>query len=153
MVVVPDPVDMWTWAPPTDRPFLRAVTTNGCVKDDGQLVMGKGTALQASLRYPELALKLGSLVKSSGNVVHVLEDYQIVSFPVKHDWRDRADLKLIIRSAEQLKSVLSHPECLWGAVVLPQPGCGFGWLSWENVRPALELVLDGSPVYVVGGKS
>lgn len=149
MIVVDHPVDLWDWVPP-EAPFLRAITTNGTLRKNGQLVMGRGTAQQAASRYPDLPRRVGDHVAKNGNSVLVCPDLGLMTFPTKQDWRDRSDLTLIQQSAQQLRAVLESPGCPWRSVVLPKPGCGFGWTSWDKVQPVLEPLLAGLPVYVIG---
>jgi hypothetical protein len=121
------------------------ITTNGFVKKDGTCVMGRGIAKEAAGLRPELPAILGSLIQSKGNHVHVL-DYDshyrqwVLSFPVKHNWFEKADIKLIKRSAEEL--VVKADELEWERVLLPRPGCGNGKLNWEEVKAVLEPILD-----------
>lgn len=55
-------------------------------------------------------------------------------------WMARSDLELIIRSAQELVGISTLRG--WQQVILPQPGCGFGGLRWEAVRPILSEILD-----------
>lgn len=119
------------------------IPTNGFVKKTGQLVMGKGLAWQAKLHIHNLDYILGNYVSKFGNVPHILENY-IISFPVKHNWWEKADLKLIEKSAVNLKTAIEYPEC--GAkitlpIYCPKVGCGNGKLSWEQVEPILKKYL------------
>lgn len=64
----------------------------------------------------------------------------IASFPVKHHWREPADLALIRRSAYQLVALAD--KFGYSRVVLPRTGAGNGRLVWRDVRPTLAEVLD-----------
>jgi len=120
--------------------FIRCVTTNGIVKRNGELVMGRGNALQAMQRYPQLPRILGSYVKTSGNMVYYLEQFNIASFPVKHNWRDMADIELIKKSCHQLNAMLDN---LNRFAILPRPGCSNGRLDWETkVKPIISQILS-----------
>jgi hypothetical protein len=137
--------NLWTY--PAD---VRVITTNGFIKKNGECVMGRGCALEAAKKWPELPQILGSKITDHGNRVHVLlgragPDNALLSFPVKHRWMEKADLELIRASAYQLEHIITEIE--WGApdqlvVVLPRPGCGNGGLKWEDVKPVLEPILD-----------
>ena len=136
--------DLWEVALAAD---LCVITTNGATKKDGACVMGRGCALEAKERYPGIDLKLGRLIEVHGNRVMRIGRYGkagasvvIASFPVKHHWRDEADPELIQRSAEQLVAIAN--KFGYRQVVLPRPGCGNGRLSWHDVRPILDEVLD-----------
>lgn len=111
------------------------ITTNGTVKSNGALVMGRGVAQQARDLYEGLDLRLGRLVGTEGNRVFLLSYPRFFTFPVKHHWKDKADLALIERSAEQLFDLASSYRTL--TFYLPRPGCGNGRLRYEQVRPLL----------------
>ena len=49
------------------------ITTNGFVKRNGELVMGKGNAGEAAKRYPELAKEAGWVVDTFGNSCNVIK--------------------------------------------------------------------------------
>lgn len=136
--------DLWELAPEMEAV---CITTNGTVKKNGEAVMGRGCALEAAQRFPVLPGLLGQHLQLTGNhvyVVHVVEDlgveYDLVTFPVKHHWRERASLDLILRSANELVLLASLEE--WEDVLLPRPGCGNGGLSWHIVGSALARALD-----------
>lgn len=136
--------DLWT------LPALaRCITTNGDVNSRGLAVMGRGCAKQAAEFDPALPAHFGRLLKANGNHVQVLRSRvgrpPLLSFPVKHHWMEQADLGLITRSAYELREAaddlsIEHDE--HGVVLVPRPGCGNGRLSWQDVRPALEDILD-----------
>jgi O-acetyl-ADP-ribose deacetylase (regulator of RNase III) len=119
------------------------ILTNGTVKEGNRLVMGKGIALEAKEKFFNLPNELGKLVKNQGNRVYNMFDYRIISFPVKHAWWCEADIKLIEKSAKELKVLLSLFKKKGEAykVVLPRPGCGLGRLSWEEVKKVILPIL------------
>lgn len=141
------------WAYPAD---VRVITTNGFVKKDGSAVMGRGCALEAVRgvpgkvgSWPGLPSILGAQIENDGNHVFFLgacvtpATGVLVSFPVKHHWRQEADPELIKRSATELIKVVDDVSLEDGeVVVMPRPGCGNGGLRWEDVRPILEPILD-----------
>lgn len=121
------------------------ITTNGIVKKDGELVMGAGIAKDCARRYKQIPALLGQYVKQYGNRVFNLgmdnsTGIRLVSFPTKHNWRDKSDIELIKTSAIQLKELADTNN--WSLVLLPRPGCSNGQLKWEDVRNALEPILD-----------
>jgi len=119
------------------------VTTNGICKADGSLVMGRGIALDALKRYPNIAKNLGYKVRLLGNTVHVGAvdgDTSILSYPTKGDWRDPSDIFLIRKSA--VKLVEYATKFNWTLVGLPRPGCGNGFLNWEDVKRVLSPIFD-----------
>lgn len=145
------------------------ITTNGFYKTNGNAVMGRGCALQASELYPDIKVKLGNLLRTKGNHVHYLGTYdgkEIVSFPVKPitipfidnsqivshmrgkflkghivpGWACVANINIIQDSAKELVALTNRYG--WTDIVLPRPGCGAGELVWNNVKPVLEDILD-----------
>lgn len=129
------------------------ITTNGVVTKAGRGVMGgQGVALQAKQRYPWIDAHLGRSLKQYGNhcVMWTGPYGSICYFPVKHHWRDRADLELIKRSAEELAAIVArHPGAVF---VLPRPGCGNGRLTWEEVEPVIRDILPDR-VHVIDRRS
>lgn len=140
------------WDYPAD---VRVITTNGTVKKNGECVMGRGCALEAKKYWSRLPTALGALIKEHGNHTQYLgmwpwgpeEDQMLYSFPVKHNWYEKADISLIERSALELVSLIDKhtgpdfPDYK-PVVVIPRPGCGNGGLKWEDVKPVLEPILD-----------
>ncbi len=129
---------------------ILCITTNGTLRKDGACVMGRGVAYQATQRFPGIAQYLGSRVKHEGNHVHLLYSGKLISFPVKHNWWEKADLELIAQSVWELTALigaLEHPEQVV-TVYLPRPGCGNGGLSWTEVKPLVEVLPDN--IFLVG---
>jgi hypothetical protein len=71
-----------------------AITTNGFVKRERICVMGRGCARQAAVRL-ELPCKLASRISAEGNHVFHFPEHRLITFPVKHNWWEAADLGLI----------------------------------------------------------
>lgn len=123
----------------------KCITTNGTVKKNRACVMGRGNALEAKTLIPGIDSILGEAILAHGNRVILLEvladGTKLFSFPVKHNWWERADLDLIARSAGELAEMAD----LLGLhkVILPRPGCGNGRLQWAYVEPILSSKLDG----------
>lgn len=120
--------DLWVY--PAD---IRIVSTNGSVRGDGCAVMGRGCAFEAAQRYIMLPRKLGVMLKKHGNHVFSFPDCNIITFPVKHQWHEDADLQLIERSVKELRQFLQVGK----RYVAPRFGCGNGRLQWEDVKPLL----------------
>lgn len=127
--------DLWTY--PADT---RCITTNGIVKADGRLVMGAGVALEAVKRFPDLNRRLGAWIKLYGNRPFYCIKTNLVSFPTKHHWKDKSDLKLIVESARLVVALTD--KFGFQSVALPRPGCGMGGLSWLTVKTELQPILD-----------
>jgi len=122
------------------------VTTNGFVKKNGEAVMGRGIAKEANEYYPGLSKTLGGFIKLYGNHVFPLyfdgqSDQIILSFPVKHNWFETADMELIRRSCQELMEYVDKTSPIKRAL-LPRPGCGNGRLRWEDVKKEIEPLLD-----------
>lgn len=134
--------DLWTY--PAE---WRCVTTNGVLKTDGALVMSGGCALEAKMRYPGIDLELGELVKIFGNLPFFLQNYKIISFPTKDDWRDDSKIDLIKVSAQNIKAfcVIHNVK----SVVMTRVGCGLGNLIWSDVKQVLEPIFDDDRYIVV----
>ena len=132
------------WSFPAD---YRVITTNGCVKKDGSAVMGRGVAKQAANRFKSLPFELGKLLKSSGNKCYIFKHFDnLITFPVKYNWFDKADLDLIKKSTAEL-SDLANMELKYKTIIMPRAGCGNGNRTWEEVKPILMLLPDN--VYII----
>ena len=116
------------------------ITTNGIVRKDGACVMGRGVALQAAQRFPDLPFVLGAAIEVDGNHVHAFRDFRVFSFPVKQHWIEPADPDLIQQSARQLWYAFWKMHL--DKVYLVRPGCGNGQLKWEDVKPLIAPILD-----------
>ena len=143
------------------------ITTNGFVKSNGYCVMGKGCAKQLSTYDPNVPRTLGTLIRTNGNITQIIGEYgvPVLAFPVKpisdisngHNavkhmqpqfavgaripgWACKADLSIIIDSARALVALADTHG--WKQVLLPRPGCGAGELSWNDVYPVLNQILD-----------
>lgn len=69
------------------------------------------------------------------------ENTFVCSFPVKHNWFENADLRLINKSAKLLIEMADKMK--WSTVVIPRPGCGNGNLDYDaHVKPLLESLFD-----------
>jgi len=121
--------------------FSKAIVipTNGTIRTDGACVMGAGLALDAKRRWPTLPFQLGEKLKIGGNVPHSFPQLRIITFPVKHNWWEKANLELIRQSAMYLATG-SHAS-RYETIYLPKVGCGNGRLQWREVRSVLEEFL------------
>ena len=134
--------DMWD-----TEADARCITTNGFVKTNGECVMGRGNALQAKLRYPKLPKLLGDAIKQFGSRVHYFREYELFSFPVKHNWWEKADIALIKDSYQELIDELNNLPNIH-RVLLPRPGVGLGQLDWDNEVKPLLLPDDGRIIII-----
>ena len=116
--------------------YVICITINGTVKKNGEAVMGR----QAVVRIPGVAKTLGWLLRENGNHVQWLDRRPgVMFFPVKHEWEEQADPKLIIRSAKELGRLAVLHDFTF---VLPRPGCGNGGLHWRKVKSLLRVLPD-----------
>jgi len=113
------------------------ITTNGTVKKNGEAVMGRGIALQCKTKFPEFPLVLGKELEYIGNEVIYFPGCDLITFPVKHNWWEDADLVLIRRSAIQLEKLLRDFPYI-EKIYMTKPGCSNGKRDWETeVKPIL----------------
>lgn len=131
--------DLWDFA--ADQEWI-VITTNGDVRHDGHAVMGRGVAREAAARWTDLPPLLGAQLRASGNRVFAFPRWRLLTYPVKHSWRDqRADLALIEVSAHELVAKVGLLRLR--RVYLVRPGCGNGALDWPGeVRPLLTSLFD-----------
>jgi len=122
-----------------------AITTNGFVKKNGECVMGKGCAREARDRFPTIASALGTIITSGGNHVAKIAE-RIVSFPVKHNWWEDADIDLIKQSCDELTAYLTTNDVR--RIYLPRPGCGNGKLKWNTIGCIIDPLLDDRVIVV-----
>lgn len=143
-----------------DKGHWICVTTNGNIKKNGEAVMGKGLALEATKKVPEfsghsLQYWLGTRISVysndpfKGNRLNSFSEVKVFCFPTKWNWWDKSDLCLIAVSAfelwEYVENAYIHIEA---PIYLPRVGCGNGGLKWEEVKVILEKYLDDRFVVV-----
>lgn len=119
------------------------ITTNGSINVRGETVMGRGVAAEAAAKFPSLPKMLADKIKEQGNRVHMFIPFPgqvIVTFPVKYQWFLRADLDLIAKSTDQLKTIAE--EAKEAKFYLPRPGCGNGKRDWTDIKPIIERLPD-----------
>jgi len=136
--------DIWEQA---DRGAIIVITTNGSLTRDSRAVLGRGVARQAALRFPGIADQLGRLLAEQGSHVFDLGS-GIVSFPVEETAWSLPDLRIIARSAEELRLLADRSG--WQRVVVPRPGCGGGGLAWLDVQPLLVPWFDHRFTVITG---
>ena len=118
------------------------VTTNGIVMQNGKAVMGAGIAKFVRDTFPHTDEKLGRFLSQYGNRVFNLgtkeykgKQFRLLSFPTKNDWKDKSDLALIEKSANELVSIVYKFNL--SKIYLPAPGCSHGQLEWQDVKKKL----------------
>lgn len=124
------------------------IPTNGFVKNDGNAVMGRGVARQATKHFPGIDKKLGQAITEHGNRPIAFSNQRLLTFPTKHHWVQEADIELIGTSAELLVELVDKHK-LAAPYYLPRVGCGNGKKKWETeVHPVLKEILDDRFVVV-----
>lgn len=134
--------DLWRY--PAD---VIIITTNGTVKKDGCAVMGRGIARQAADRFPTLPRMLGQEIARRGNRVHTFPHFNLITFPVKWNWADPANLDLIRTSVRQLRPLLRADR----TYAMVRPGCGNGRLMWARVRPLMVTLPSNLTIVEIKG--
>lgn len=133
--------DIWEYY--KDGYFI-VVPTNGTIKSNGQAVMGRGLAKQLAEQQPEFPSKLGKALAERGNRLFYWND-KIITFPVKHEWHEKANLELIEKSCKELKEIVENTTA---KIAMPRVGCGNGKLSWSDVRPIIDYYLGNNVIIV-----
>jgi hypothetical protein len=142
------------WAQPAD---LVVVTTNGVLNKARHLVMGKGAALEAAKRYPNLAVTAGAeilkgqypSVPQFGELIYI---YGFIGFPemgvglfqTKFHWRGTSDLELIEAACGLLKKFIKSHDI--ASARLNFPGINNGGLTREAVLPVISSLPDSVTV-------
>src|ERR1044071_7172350 len=117
--------DMWRWLEEPNH--VICITTNGCVSRRKKAVMGRGSAKEARRYILGVEELLGQKILKDGNVPgflipHPLLGRRVGILPVKHNWWEIADLKLIEESVSWLHDqALTDKSTVFHA---PRPGCG-----------------------------
>ena len=130
-----------------------AVTTNGVIKHDGTLVMGAGAAKQAVERIPGIALEAANAIikwradnqgKSDYGFLMVREPTAdtvgFALFQVKHHWKDKALITMIMHSASDLHTVSQRNKDIQFRINFP--GIGNGRLPRDQVESLLNRLPD-----------
>lgn len=141
--------NMWSVYQESD---LFLITTNSYVRKDGELVMGRGIALEAKRRYPKLAKSAGDWLTKNGlvndfyGIMVDIMDGPLGLFQVKYHFADQADLSIISNSCQMLADWISETQL--EKVNINYPGIGAGRLMKSQVSPILEQHLKDLPVTV-----
>lgn len=138
------------------------ITTNGYYTTNDLAVMGGGCAAECAKRWPQTPIRLGKCLKNTGtNVPFVIGALDadgnylepslkiikerkfktlIISFPTIDDLMEGAKLELIENSAKELKKMAERFELR--NIIVPRMGVGIGGLSWKDVKPVVEPILN-----------
>lgn len=148
--------DMWSMFGKTD---LFLITTNTSKDKAGDMVMGRGIALEAKLRYPSMptdfAVKFNKAIDTQAydDALHPLHvgwigkyEEQVVGwFITKYNWRQNSSLDILQRSCRDLARLaeIMYPK----RIDLNFPGIGYGKLEREDVLPLLQILPDNVHVW------
>jgi hypothetical protein len=144
------------------------ITTNGHYTRDGVAVMGGGCAGEAARRWPEMPVRLGKMLRTfmsnipfvigavdeNGEALELTADTikerkfkcLVFSYPTIHNLVRGSELGLIKQSAQVLVDYVTQYNLK--KVILPRPGVGIGGLTWKEVKPEIENILDDRFVIV-----
>lgn len=139
------------------------IFTNAVIDRFGYGVAGAGQAKTASLKWYNFKSLLGKSLNVRGNKTvilgSILDDSIIefdknkmclIAFPTKEHFSKPSLLKLIIKSAQELKNIADFYN--FKKIILGPPGCGLGGLNWQHqVKPSIETILDDRFIIVHKG--
>lgn len=155
--------DIWNlW----ERGWYITIPTNLYLKADGEAVMGRGLALQATRRWPRVQLWYGFHLKehvrrtpenrnprmedvdpNGFGLISLNHEWRALFLPVKTSWNQGARKTLIELSLKDLHRHLTNhnwSDDRW--VAIPRLGCGNGMLDWEtDVKPMMREFLVSLP--------
>ncbi len=129
---------------------LFMITTNPIITKEGKLVMGRGIAKQMRDNFPGSDKEFAKMVRGfphryTGEIYYepVFGKQAVGYFMVKHHWRDKASIPVIMRSVAEL--IERAENC--SRIDLNFPGVGNGRLDKELVKPLLEYLPDNVNVW------
>lgn len=145
--------NMWdAW----DTADLFLITTNAVLKYNNELVMGRGIALEARRRDPQIALYFGRALSDAQKGDKSLTLYGLIipnlwplriegMFQTKRHWRDFADIGIIRASTSMLEAwCTAFPN---QQVHLNYPGIGNGRLDAAVVEPIIAVLPDSVTIW------
>lgn len=114
-------------------------------------VMGKGIALSFKKRYPKMYERYKTvceqgLLKTGKLMLFYEDDYWVLLFPTKENWRQPSKLEYI--EAGLQKFVQTYAAKGITSIAFPRLGCGNGGLEWEKVKLLMEKYLKKLPIPV-----
>lgn len=142
--------NMWNAFHETDA---FCITTNSYIRNDGELVMGRGIAKQTKEIFDGVPLAFGNRIEEKCGHLGVYgvlpcnrnEIDKFVAFQVKTHFRNDADLGLIDKSASRLSEVaMSYPDRRFD---LNFPGIGNGGRDQDEVMPLLKGLPDNIHIW------
>lgn len=144
--------NMWDIFGKTD---LFLITTNPVRKKDGAVVMGRGIALEAKVRFPQLPYDFGRELdraeaegehNCSSGIIGVYDNQLVGYFMTKSHWQLNSEITIINDSiTDLLLSWQAHKH--YNRIDLNFPGIGNGKLKREDVLPIIEQLPDNVHVW------
>lgn len=154
--------DIWTSQAP-----MVCITTNGCVTNDGRLVMGRGVAEQAKDKFPDIDARAGEYIlkhyQSADRERNMaIFDYGFFALPLepnlyhinilgmfqtKEKFWHYSTYALVWRAMLGLNAFLEKAKPPIARVALVYPGIGFGGLKPQQVEPIIERLDKRVEVY------
>lgn len=129
---------------------LFCITTNSTVNQKGALVMGRGVALQAKIKFPGIEKLAAPKIKSPYYGLVIIPEYNVGLFQVKRDFKQNASLDIIGLSVSRLILWMIQfytKNKYWPLVALNFPGIGYGKLKKEDVLPIINLLPNNVEVW------
>lgn len=111
--------------------------------------MGKGLALDAARRHPDIVKPYQDLCRSGdldiGRVIlqNSNSGKEIILFPTKKDWRHPSRIGYIHLGMQALVRLAVEKKI--DRLALPRLGCGLGGLDWEAVRDVMYAFIPHAP--------
>jgi len=108
------------------------ITGNSFVRNDGKLTMGRGIALEARIKFPDIDKIFGKMVVSKCGhlgIYNIIIYERIFLLQTKISFKDKSTIELIKDSINKLKTYIT-PDKIVNMVF---PGIGFGGLCKEEV--------------------
>jgi hypothetical protein len=140
----------------TDEIIL--VTANSYINAKGELVMGRGAALELKTKFPKIASTFGKMIRYDCD--H-LGEYNILItslysssgkfygvFQVKYHFKSQANLGLIEASVNRLNDLSQNINLLEKKISMNFPGIGFGGRTMEEVLPIVSKLNDNVTLYI-----
>ena len=142
--------DMWSVYEGAD---LFLFTGNSYINAKGELVMGRGLALEVKNRFVSVPAIIGSFLRDSHLKIYgvcvpayIPEINQgsmgkLGVFQVKRHFKDKAELAIIGASVVELKDRIQY-ESYYRNIHLNFPGTGYGRLKRKDVLPIISELPD-----------
>jgi hypothetical protein len=140
------------------RADLLLFTGNATVRRDGALVMGRGAALQAQVKFLNCNRAFGSLINHYykdhmagtpyGLLIHPdMNRPKLGCFQVKRHYAEPADLDIIYHSTSMLLALAEQYQLRKLSIALNFPGIGYSRLQESDVIEIISCLPDNVEVW------